>query len=447
MNYSEGALALLSAQDRNILPITSICNVRCLFCSHRGNPKGIETYSLGHRPLEEIKDLIEFLDEDKKVVIGESITRICEGEPFTHPQVWEVLELLRTKLPKTKIQLTTNGKAFTRENLEKLKELEPIEINLSLNSATLKGRKALMKDIKGSVALEAIKILYKLEIDYHGSIVAMPHITGWDDLEGTIDYLADNNAQTIRVFLPGYTKFSPQEIKFDLKLWGQLEDFIQKMRNKYQTPITLEPSRIEDLRANVIGIIKDSPSYNSKLLIDDIILEVQRESVQSRVDAFHKVLKAKDPVIKVSRKGEIKELIIKKEAKESSGLVFDYDIDTYLIDDIDRIIRSCRAKRVLILTSQLAEKRIELVLKEVREEVEFLDILVAKNYFFGGTILSAGLLVLDDFRKTLKDYRGDLENIDLIILPAVSFDNWGNDLKGDNYYKLVKEFGVEVEVI
>jgi len=107
MDYSEQQLAILSAQQSNILAITSVCNVRCLFCSHQGNPSNVRTFSSGHRSFEEIEEIIEFIDKNKKIVIGESITRICEGEPFTHPQIIAILKLLRRKFPKTLIQITT----------------------------------------------------------------------------------------------------------------------------------------------------------------------------------------------------------------------------------------------------------------------------------------------------------------------------------------------------
>jgi NifB/MoaA-like Fe-S oxidoreductase len=449
MNYSEQQLAILSAQESNILAITSVCNVRCLFCSHQGNPSDIRTFSSGHRSLEEIEEIIEFIDKDKKIVIGESITRICEGEPFTHPQIIDILRLLRKKFPETLIQITTNGSRLTEENLKLLESLQPIEINLSLNSSSLSGREKLMKDRRGEVVLEAIKRLKELDITYHGSIVAMPHITGWNDLEESIEYLDTYHAQTIRVFLPGYTKYSPESMKFDLNLWEDLREFINECRQKYQTPITLDPVKIESLAGVVVGVIKDSPAFEAGIKVGDIILEVDGEKVLSRVDAFNQITEKSNPKVLIDNDGISKLIEIKKSLNQKSGLVFDYDLSPSTLQEIERVISNYRADKTLLLTSKLAEARIRLgveLLQEKNPNLE-IDILVVENRFFGGSILAAGLLVVDDFREALQEYRDGLAEIDLILLPKIAFNYWGLDLLDKNYYQLVEEFGVEVEII
>lgn len=65
----------------------------------------------------------------------------------------------------------------------------------------------------------------------------------------------------------------------------------------------------------------------------------------------------------------------------------------------------------LFRTTQLEETRMKLgvkLLKEKNPDLE-LDILAVENRFFGGSILSAGLLVVDNFRYSLEEYRDRLE--------------------------------------
>ncbi|WP_018249289.1 PDZ domain-containing protein [Orenia marismortui] len=133
----------------------------------------------------------------------------------------------------------------------------------------------------------------------------MPHLTGWDDLDKTIAYLDRYGAETIRVFLPGYTKYSPESIKFNLSLWNDLRVFIDKCRTKYEVPITLEPSRIVNLDAIISGIIKDSPAAKSKLEIGDKIIKVNDKELFSRVDAFNQILKAANPKLSLERTGRV----------------------------------------------------------------------------------------------------------------------------------------------
>jgi len=87
-----------SVHRGNILPLTSVCNVSCIFCSHRQNPPGIKIYKMDHRTPEQVKSCLEFISPGAPVVIGESVTRIIEGEPFLHPEIKGILYAIREKL-------------------------------------------------------------------------------------------------------------------------------------------------------------------------------------------------------------------------------------------------------------------------------------------------------------------------------------------------------------
>ena len=95
------ALLYKTVQDNNILPITTICNVRCAFCSHQQNPPEVQAIAIPHLSFDLIIDLLDYLDGGRKIIIGESTSLIMEGEPFTHPQFFETLEAIRHKFPQT----------------------------------------------------------------------------------------------------------------------------------------------------------------------------------------------------------------------------------------------------------------------------------------------------------------------------------------------------------
>ncbi|MCK8816132.1 DUF512 domain-containing protein [Natroniella sulfidigena] len=449
MEYTEQQLAILSAQKENILPVTSVCNLSCLFCSHQGNPANVEVFSSGHRSLAELKEIIPFLNADSKIVIGESATRICEGEPFTHPQIMELLKLVRSQFPDTLLQMTTNGINLTTERLRELARLRPIELNLSVNSIGSASRKKLMNQKQEQSIIDVMKGLQELEIIYHGSIVALPTVTGWSKLEATIAALESYGAQTVRVFLPGYTRFSPSKMKFKLSLWEQLTNFFDDCRTKYQVPIMLEPVKLSNLEAEILGIIDGSSASASQIEVGDRIIEVDGVEVISRVDAFQQLLSSEDPQIKLERQGEIKEVVINKSAGQKSGLIFSYDLAPQLVEKLERVINYHHAEQILILTSVLATEVIKegLQLLLNNNPTWQLEVATVNNDFFGGSILCAGLLVVDDFRKVLLDYQEQLAEIDLILLPGIAFDNWGRDLTGEEYQKLEEEFGVVVEVV
>ena len=102
---------LYHAQMEGILPVTSRCNMGCIFCSNAYNPKSCEVFAY-LEALEDIKDTILWLEAQGPVVIGESVTRINEGEPLTHPDFVEILRLVRKSYPERAIRITTNASLF-----------------------------------------------------------------------------------------------------------------------------------------------------------------------------------------------------------------------------------------------------------------------------------------------------------------------------------------------
>lgn len=441
-------LVYYSIHHHNILPIISACNMDCVFCSHQFNPPQLEVYSLPSRSLEAIRELLDFLDPEKKIVIGESVTRIIEGEPFLHPDFLEILQLIRKQFPETTIQVTTNGSLLTEEKVKDLAKLLSLEINLSLNSATVAGRETLMKDKKPQVSLASAAFLKKYQIPFHGSIVAMPMLVGWEDLRQTIFYLEQQGAQTIRVFLPGYTKYHQPTWKFSLSLWEDLKDFLERIKEEVVTPVTLEPFLVDNLVAEVVGVIKNSSACQAGFKRADQILQVNGTRIKSRVHSFQLIQAAKDPRILFWRKGKALETIIQKKAGQSSGLVFAYDLDPAVLTEWQDAIRRNQAQQVLLLTSVLGEKVIKAALPLLGTQDTQWQVEVVENKFLGGSIISAGLLTVADFREFLgKFFRENPIKPDLILIPDRSFDSWGRDLLGNSYLELAEELAIKIELI
>lgn len=86
-----GVLLTQSVRYENILPLTSTCNLRCLFCSNAQNPPGVEVFSIPPLPLPLVRRLIPLLNPHRKIIIGEAASRISEGEPLTHPEFWKIM--------------------------------------------------------------------------------------------------------------------------------------------------------------------------------------------------------------------------------------------------------------------------------------------------------------------------------------------------------------------
>lgn len=303
MAHTKEQLILYSAQQDNILPLTSACNVQCVFCSHHQNPRGVEVYGIGHRSLEEIEMTLEFIDPERKIVIGESVTRIMEGEPFLHPEIRVILRMIRERFPETMVQVTTNGTLLTDEMLDLLGELGQIELYISLNSATARGRQILMGE-SGNVVRSAIAQLRRRGIVFQGSIVAMPWIVGWEDLESTVAFLDEHGAETVRIFMPGFTAKAPAELRFDPDLPRQLLAWADQLQTRYRTPLTVEPVFLEDLRAVVEGVVAGSAAEHAGLKRGDEILAIDGEVPFSRVQAFQWLARGGKQTLRVLRGAE-----------------------------------------------------------------------------------------------------------------------------------------------
>ena len=289
-------LLLKTVQDKGILPVSSVCNMACQFCSHRNNPPGLDVYRLGHLDLSLMKELLEYLPADGPLIIGESATRIIEGDPLAHPQFLKIIEMIRGFFPEKEIKITTHGSFLNPEVLKMLQENMPVELNISLNCSSPEERAFLMADKKPEQVFSALEILAVSPIKFNGSIVAVPHLLGWQSLDKTISLLDEYNAETIRVFMPGFTRFSEEKMKFEVDtMYKRLASFIDKY-DECRTPVLLEPPQLNNFDCVIKGIIRNSPAGKTLLKKGDIIISVNQEKVLTGLMVLIKCLKLKTPL-------------------------------------------------------------------------------------------------------------------------------------------------------
>lgn len=446
-----------AVKEENILPLTSTCNLKCVFCSNCQNPSGVEVFFIPPLSLQLVRKLIPLLNRKRKIIIGEAASRISEGEPFTHPEIWTILKEVRSSYPRTLLQITTNGIALNDEAVRRLRDLQPVEINLSLNSSTSYGRDLLMNDRCSEKVLKAVSLLLKYGIRFHGSIVAMPHLVGWHDLKLSCRYLVDNGAATVRIFLPGFTKLAPRQLRFSpAVMYRELWSFVQEQNIISDAPVLLEPflpAWQENLQPEVAGVLKNSLAGRAGLRKGDVIKAVRGQKVSSRVDAFRLVQKRFLPVLEVSRKwSSIKHtetvVILKKSRSESTGLIMNYDLDWDIVERIACTIMSARARRVLILTSVWGVMWFGMAVSYLRQRTGAdIHLRTASNHFFGGSISCAGLLTVLDFKKALLEALMSNGEFDLVLLPGLAFDAEGRDLSGRHYSRLRHLTSSTVKVI
>jgi len=418
---------LFAVSRQNVLPLTSTCNLSCLFCSNQQNPPGVQTFRLPPLPPEQTEELAGFLAPGRKVVIGESATRIEEGEPFTHPRILEILSSLRRALPETPLAITTNGTLLTPAGMDALAALSPLELTISLNSVAPAMRKRILGDQEPARALQAVELLSQKGIPFHGSLVALPHLTGMTDIAETVRFLAAHRALTVRIFLPGYTNLAPKELHFELTLWRELTDMARGLTAELALPVTAEPDPPGDFIPRIYGVMRDTPAYRAGLGIGDIVQAVNGRKPRTRVEAFSLAKAAQNPVILFKRAGAESAAILKKARGEAPGFVVSFDFDPERLDSLAAAIRRHRAQNPQFIASRLGAPLVEqaaLLLGYSKSAVT-----VADNHFFGGSIRTAGLLTVSDLLMAAHSVQ-KRRNVDLLLFPREAFDHTGRDLRG-----------------
>ncbi len=432
-------LLLQSASRDNVLTLTTACSTACCFCSHHQNSSEVEAFFVNRLTEEETDVLIDFLDGSRKIVIGESATRICEGEPFLFDGIFPVLQRIRSRHKHTLIQITTSGVPLDRSKLELLQALSPLELNLSLNSCSEEGRRLLYNGQAHMAAVEAAGMLSGFRIPFHGSIVAMPHVVGWHDVEAAVLFLAEKGAETVRLFMPGYTRFSKQPPPTE-DIRQALADFAAAVRLKTDVPVLVEPPFINDLTAVVEGVIKASPAQLAGMRCGDVVLSVNGSNVFSRVAAYYSLLRSENPVVVLLRNEAVHKLQIEKKKNTASGLVFNYDIHPDVVEAISRTARRNSGKSCLLLTSRMAYP----VLAACGSLPENLSIEAVTNGYFGGNIACAGLLTVSDILSHLETVEPKPQ---VLLLPAILFDPSGRDILGQHCSLIRERFGILTEIV
>ena len=442
-------LILYSAIEANILPIISGCDSSCVFCSHHNNPEGVRVLSMPPRNLDQIEYTLRFLNRRQKITIGESATNIIEGEPLCHPQFREILSMVRKRFPFTQVSITTNGHRLDENTVEFLKRVEPLEISISLNSATTEGRSILMGDSPhiAEQTLEGVKLLSQYKIEFYGSIVAMPHLVGWNDIEETLKYLADNGATTVRIFLPAFSKKAGPRLQFDVSLMQkELKTFVDDMAENTPCPVLLEPSYVSDLTPVISGVILGTKAWEAGLRRGDIIKHVNGRIPRSRVESWGFMQMPGMIDVEVERNGESLNLRWDNGRGGRSGAILGYDFDMHRMETIRSFISSCRGK-VLALSSEFAYDVLKAVFQIMEIPEHRAEVQMVKNHLFGGSIMAAGLLSVDDFSMALEEYCSDHERPNYLLLPLEPFDWQGYDITGRHFEELTRITGIETKIM
>jgi len=322
--------------------------------------------------------------------------------------------------------------------------LGKITLQISLNSASAKGREVLMGDSaeRSEQTLAGVAMLAERGISFAASIVAMPHLTGWDDIRDTVLFLSEHKATTIRVCMPGFARKALRPGIPDADtIHAQLREFIQGLPEDLLCPVLIEPSYVTDLTAEISGVVSNSPAWCAGLRRGHVIRRVNGREPRSRVEAWS-LLAPRGPMSVAALKDGIEQEIFWINPYDGgSGTVMEFDFDMARAERIRQLILEQPGK-TLLLASEFGYSVLRAILELLQIRDDRAEAVMVKNLTFGGTIMAAGLLTVDDYEAAFKEWQtGKEERPGQILLPEESFNSLGLDLK----YRQWSEFEVSAQ--
>ncbi|MDD4997801.1 MAG: DUF512 domain-containing protein, partial [Syntrophales bacterium] len=238
---------LAAGRPPDQLSISAVCNARCLFCSNRMNPFPIRRNLF--REIDDVKLQLSLgsANYEGGIYMSDSLPgRISEGEAFLHPRFFEIMSLVREKYMTNRLHFTTNASLLDEAFVRKLASFRPMEINVSLHSTLppLWARVFGSTQKMAHAALRSLELLKKHHIDFTGTIVPLPRICGWQDIENTFAFLIGKGAKSIILWWPGFSQKTPESLKKQIACpWDEFEAFVSRMREKFPGyPIVPQPN-------------------------------------------------------------------------------------------------------------------------------------------------------------------------------------------------------------
>jgi len=133
--------------DVAYLEVTNTCNLACIHCYKKGgNPLSNEL---------DTEEWISIIDELKE--LGILTVAVTGGEPFTREDIFDIVEYIARNA--ISVNILTNGTLITPDCIEKLKEINPEKIIVSIDGATKETHERIRGEGTFDKTVESIALL------------------------------------------------------------------------------------------------------------------------------------------------------------------------------------------------------------------------------------------------------------------------------------------------
>lgn len=458
----------------------SRCNIACGFCYNRGNPPSLVLGNLPRSPKEEYHDMmtrLRYFRPRAGLSLYPALGDIYEI--LNHPHILDVLRPLRQLTPKP-FRIGTNGAVLTPRFIEKLSELMPLYLYISVEGVSQAHEFQTASSGAVRIPMRALQGLKDAGVPYALVFVPWPVKRPLGEvletMTETVELGERCQAHMVEINLPGYTRHFSAGKLFDLQeVWSAAVAHVRKLRENYSIPIVAMPTMYEETHFEpiknlpcVIGVVKNSPAQRAEVRRGDVVEKLNSVRIISRPQArdLLSIIRgsgARTVHMTVRRGGEE----IEKEI-DTADHCYPYipEIDQHLgiitlgtglrvsyIEELRNLIEERGAKRALFLSSALVKPLFEQLLSEsplfAGSEIS-VDIEVPPNTLLGGNIFMGDLLMVQDFIDAIRDYlKSGKGRPDLVVIPSSPFNlgGWGRDLTGRCYLEIERAAGVPVALL
>ena len=357
------------------------CNTKCFYCSQYWNPPEIIIVYGNWLTLDEIKHFLTFVPDKHIYEVGYG-HHISNGEFFAHPHATEILKYFIEEDFVVK-GLDTNGHFVNEEQVKLMKIL--LERHTGRGIGWDSGKNVV--DEKGEVMDGMWWGLYL-------------HLTNYEKTKHCFELLDKHDVPYAVVIVPTLV---------DLEN-GKSEEWIRLLNEEHN------PSQIEI----------SHPAY-TKYAPPNVVkhLDFTWDDGWEYIKKWQK----KYPKVKIDSENRITPGRIDKSLND-------------LLDRFKDVIENDNPK-MLFLISESVKEVFETHVKKI---IPFDDykIQMVKNTTFGGNIIVAGLLLVQDYIPIIEQIISEGYIPDLIVLPKDSFFFDELDLTGVSVHTITEKFGIKV---
>lgn len=213
--------------DSNSIITGGKCPVNCNYCFCKGDNENIESF-IPFIGIDDFKAGLQFIGwESKKIFLGDGISKLS-AEAFSHPKVYDFLDILSGTFPKHTILILTSGILIDENRIDFLNSLKNVKLSLAVNTLNEEYRKKLFPRPE----TEKIKTIIKKVKDCG---IQLFNVAGKEVLKKDIEEIADiqglkprnMNFQVRRI---EHSKFHDERAvklsKESIKTYEEVEEFI-----------------------------------------------------------------------------------------------------------------------------------------------------------------------------------------------------------------------------